>query len=175
VPADDTASGTGGNFTEPTTPVECLCTTQTCGAGMLNAAAAVTQALAAFVQITASSTTGHPGQKITLDGSGSTAAVGHTIKSYLWTTDPSTSDQLSDPTQSITTLVVPSFRSITVILTITDDAGTQSSASQLIESDIAAAAGHTGGAFGPLWLSLLAALSVWQLYRRQRRPAKLLN
>jgi len=80
--ADDTASGMGGNFNEPTTPVECLCVSQACGAGMLNAASALQAALAAFVQITSSSTTGRPGQKISLDGSGSTPAVDHTIQSY---------------------------------------------------------------------------------------------
>ncbi|HWW20503.1 MAG TPA: hypothetical protein VNZ06_06835, partial [Steroidobacteraceae bacterium] len=107
--------------------------------------------------------------------SASTAAVGHTIQSYLWTTDPSTSDQLINANQAIATLVVPSFRSITVILTITDDAGTPTSASQLIESEIAAAAGHTGGAFEPLWLLLLALLALWQVHRRWAGPGKLLN
>lgn len=165
--ADDSA-GSGGNFTEPTTPVECLCTTQTCGAGMLNANLALQAATAAFVQITPSSTTGLPGQKISLNGSGSTAQVGYTIASYQWTTDPSTSGQLINANSAIASLVVPSFRSITVILTITDNAGHQTTGSALIESQIGAAAGHTGGAFGPAWVALLAALACAQLYRRRR-------
>jgi serine protease len=169
--ADDT-SGTSGSFSEPTTPVACLCTTVTCGAGMLNALAAVTAANAAFVQITPSSTTGLPGQKISLNGNGSTAAKGHTIVSYQWTTDPQLSDQLINPTEPIATLVVPSFRKIGVTLTITDDAGTQTSASVTIFS--AFNPSHTG-ALTPAWLALLAALALWQLCRRRRGLAKLLN
>lgn len=166
--ADATASGSGGSFTEPTTPFECLCSTGTCGAGMLNAASAVTAALAAFAEITASSMSGTPGQKITLNANGSTAAVNHTIKSYLWTTDPSTSGQFSNPNAAITTFVVPSFRSIDVILTITDDAGTTSTASVTIQSAISEATGHKGGSFTPLWLLALAGLTLWQLSRRRR-------
>jgi len=71
--------------------------------------------------------------------------------------------------------VVPSFRSIEVILTITDDAGTHTSASVEIESSIAAATGHTGGAFEPLWLLALAALALWQAHRRLQGRPKLLN
>jgi serine protease len=170
----DSTSGASGNFSEPTTPTECLCTTQTCGAGMLNAAAAVIAAQEAFVQITPSSTSGSPGQKITLNGAASTAAVGFTIQSYQWTTDPSTSDQLVNANQAIATLVVPSFRSIGVTLTITDNAGQTSSASVTIESAIGAAAGRTGGALQPAWLALLVALALWTLYRRAR-SGKLLN
>jgi serine protease len=164
-----TSADTDGNFTEPTTPAECICTTATCGAGMLNAMAAITAAQAAFVQIDPSSTTGLPGQKISLDGSASTAAVGHTIVSYQWSTNPTTSDQLIDANEAKATLVVPSFRSISVILTITDDAGTQTSATVNIESAIGASLGKTGGTLQPAWLLGLGALAVWQLHRRRLR------
>jgi serine protease len=170
--ADDSA-GAGSNFTEPTTPSECICSTATCGAGMLNALAAVKAGNAAFVQITPSSMTGLPGQKISLNGSASTAAVGFTIASYQWTTDPSISDQLINPTQPVATLVVPSFRSIGVTLTITDSAGNQTSGSVTIHSALNPT-GH-GGALQPAWLALLAALAVWQLYRRRWSMPKPLN
>jgi serine protease len=140
---------------------------------MLNALAAVQAANAAFVQITPSSTTGLPGQKISLNGTGSTAAKGHTIASYLWTTTPAISDQLINANQAIATLVVPSFRSIGVTLTITDDAGTSTSAS--IEIQSAFDAGHKSGALQPAWLTPLALLALWQIQRRRRTCGKPLN
>jgi serine protease len=164
--ADSTLDSTG-QFIEPTTPAECVCTTTTCGAGMANAAAAVVAAAGMFVQITPSSTTGYPGQKIKLDGSGSTAASGHSIVSYQWVTVPSTSDQLLNANTSIATLVVPSFRSIGVQLTITDDVGRTATGSVTIHSTLGAASGV--GALQPAWLGALAMLALWQL-RRRRQP-----
>jgi serine protease len=160
-----TTADANGNFIEPTTPVECICTTDTCGAGMLNAAAAVQAATAAFVQIQTSSTTGHPGQKITLDGSGSTADAGHTIQSYLWSTIPPLDGQIVDPTAATTTLIVPSFRSIGVMLTITDDTGKTFSSTVNITSSLVAS---RGGALRPPWLVALTLLAAWQTQRRRR-------
>ncbi|HEY1726213.1 MAG TPA: S8 family serine peptidase [Steroidobacteraceae bacterium] len=158
-----------GNFSEPGTPAECVCTTATCGAGMVNAAAAVLQAIGMFVQITPSRTSASPGDKVRLDGSGSTAAAGFTIASYQWTTDPSTSDQLIDPNQAIATLVIPSFRSITAILTITDNVGRTASGSVTIKSALAETTG--AGSLMPMWIALLAAMVAWQLHRRRARCA----
>ncbi|HEY3731339.1 MAG TPA: hypothetical protein VGL28_08795, partial [Steroidobacteraceae bacterium] len=91
------------------------------------------------------------------------------IVSYLWTTDPSTSGQLIDANQAIATLVIPSFRSITAILTITDDVGRTATGSVTIKSALAAATG--AGGFAPLWLAVLAVALAWQL-RRQRRALR---
>jgi serine protease len=162
--ADMTADA-NGNFTEPTTPAECVCTTATCGAGMVNAASAVLAAAGMFVQITPSSTTGTPGQRISLNGSASTAAVGYTIASYQWATIPATSDQLVNANQAVATLVVPSFRSIQVVLTITDNVGRTASATATIRSALGEASG-VGGLQGQ-WLLPLAALALWQLVRRR--------
>jgi len=136
---------------------------------MLNAAAAVVTAEGIAVQITLGSTSGSPGQHIRLDGSGSTAAAGFTITSYQWTTTPATSDQLINPTQSVATLVVPSFRSITVNLTITDSGGHTATGSATVQSAFGAAS-HSG-AFGAdlFGLAALAALQLW----RRRRSAEL--
>jgi serine protease len=162
-----TTTDQNGNFAEPSTPAECVCTAATCGAGMLNAAGAVATAAAVFVQITPSSTTGFPGQRIRLDGSGSTAAAGNSIVSYQWITDPPTSDQLINANQAVATLVVPSFRSIGVTLTITDNTGQTASASTTIHSVLGTAAAG-GGGFGPECLGLLGVLGLWQLRRRRR-------
>ena len=163
----DSTLDSSGDYPEPSAPAECVCTTATCGAGMANAAAAVLAAAGMFVQITPSSTTGTPGKRISLNGSASTAASGYTIASYQWTTDPSTSGQIVNANQAIATLVVPSFRSITVILTITDNVGRTDSGSVTIRSALGEASGV--GAMQPAWLGLLAVLALWQL-RRRRSP-----
>jgi serine protease len=165
----DTTADSNGNFTEPTSPAECVCTTSTCGAGMLNAASAVLAAAGMFVQITPSSTTGSPGQKITLNGAASTAAVGYTIASYQWVTIPATSDQLINANQAIATLVVPSFRSIQVSLTITDNADRTATATATIRSALGEASG--AGGFQGRWLWLLAGVALWQLPRRRNARA----
>jgi serine protease len=160
-----TATDSNGNYTDTSQNTECVCTTSTCGAGMINAAAAVTAASGLFVQITPSSTTGNPGQKITLDGSGSTPASGNTIVSYQWTTIPTTSNQLVNANQSIAELVVPSFRTIQVELTITDSGGNVASGTVTIQSAFGAASGV--GSFGPELL-VLAALAGAAVTRRRR-------
>ncbi|HEY6451720.1 MAG TPA: S8 family serine peptidase [Steroidobacteraceae bacterium] len=163
-----TTTDSNGNYTDTSQNLECVCTKATCGAGMLNAAGAVATAASMFVQITTSSTTGSIGQHITLNGSGSTAAAGFTIASYQWSTIPATSNQIINPNQPVATLVVPSFRSIQVVLTITDNAGHIASSSATIQSTFAAASG--AGAFGPelLVLAALAGLAVTQ--RRRALP-----
>jgi hypothetical protein len=146
---------------------------------MANAAAAVLAAAGMFVEITPSSTTGHPGQRITLDGSGSTAAIGYSIASYQWTTDPATSGQIANANQSIAELTVPSFRTITVILTITDNIGRTDSASVTIRSALGEASGV--GAMRPAWLGLLSIVVLWRLWvlrqlgRRRDSPERVLG
>lgn len=158
-----TTTDSNGNFTDTSQDLECVCSTATCGAGMLNASAAVTAASGIFCAITVSSTTGSIGQKISLNGSTSTPATGDTIVSYQWSTIPSTSDQIINPNSAVATLVVPSFRSIQVKLTITDSGGHTASAT----ATIASAFGGGSGAFGPE-LSVLAALAAVAVYRRRR-------
>jgi serine protease len=163
-----TTTDSNGKYTDTSQNLECVCTTATCGAGMLNADSAVTAALGIFVQISPSSTTGTIGQHITLNGSGSTGATGFTIVSYQWTTIPATSDQLINANQAIATLVIPSFRSIQVMLTITDSGGHTASSTVTIKSGFGAASGS--GSFGPELL-LLAALTGAVLTRRRYAAA----
>jgi hypothetical protein len=66
---------------------------------------------------------------------------------------------------------VPSFRTITVILTITDDIGRTDSASVTIRSALGEASGV--GAMGPAWLALLGVLALWRLWQlRYRRGSR---
>lgn len=162
-----TATDSNGNYTDTSQAVECVCTTATCGAGMLNAAAALAAAENMFVQINASSTSGTPGQHIRLDGSGSTASAGDSIVSWQWTTSPATSDQLINADQPVATLVFPAFSTITAILTVTDSGGHTESASVKIAGAFSAASGT--GALDPLTLALLAAAAVREVLQRRRR------
>ncbi|HEY3808671.1 MAG TPA: S8 family serine peptidase [Steroidobacteraceae bacterium] len=162
----DTTTDSNGNYTDTSQNTECVCTTDTCGAGMIDAAAALTEASGIFVEITTSSSTGRPGQRIQIDGSGSTAAQGDTVVSYQWTTIPSTSDQIVDSNAAVTTLVVPSFRTIQVKLTIVDSGGHTASGTATIQSTFGAASGS--GAFSPAWLIAISVITALALLRRRR-------
>jgi len=161
-----TTTDANGNYTDTSQNAECVCTTATCGAGMLNAASAVQAASGIFVQITTSHSSASPGQHVTLNGSGSTAATGDTIVSYQWTTIPPTSNQLLNANQAIATFVMPGFRSFQVQLTITDSGGHTASGTATIQSAFGAAG---GGSFGPELL-ILALLSAVALIRRRYPP-----
>lgn len=103
---------------------ECSCTTQTCGAGMLNTGAAVTAAKGplAVLQVTG---TPVAGGSITLNGSGSFTADGRTLTTFLWTlvNVSGVTPVLVSPDQATTTLSIPSAATFTVRLTVTDDQG----------------------------------------------------
>jgi serine protease len=110
---------------------ECICTLdgQTCGAGMANAAAAVTAALRpiAAVALPAGITAGG---NVTLRGAGSAAACHHTISSYAWSivNGGSTPPGISGANTSSATVIAPASGSFLVRLTVTDDAGGQDTA-----------------------------------------------
>jgi serine protease len=111
---------------------ECLCNTQVCGAGMLDAGAAVTEALRPAVLAKATGEVGI-GRTLTLDGAQSGAATGRTISSFAWTVT-STSGGAATPTisaanQSIATVVSPSTGAFVVQLLVTDSQGATGTAS----------------------------------------------
>jgi serine protease len=67
-----------------TQAVECICTTQTCGAGMLNTSAAVLAAQRPLAVADAPSTL-TPGVAVDIDASSSFASNGHTVATFQWT------------------------------------------------------------------------------------------
>jgi serine protease len=118
---------------------ECICTRddQTCGAGMANAPGALTAALRpiAAVAVPAGVTAG---QTLTLDGSGSGAANGHSIASYQWSpVSGGLSLSITGAATSKATVTGPSCGVGTVALTVTDDAGHSDSADVVITPDSA--------------------------------------
>lgn len=62
----------------------CICTTVTCGSGMLNTQAAVTAVAPPTVIVTSSSQSGVVGGHIVLNATGSSARGGRNIASYAW-------------------------------------------------------------------------------------------
>jgi serine protease len=145
---------------------DCQCTTATCGAGMVNATAAVAAALRPIAAAAASSTVANVGQRITLDGSGSSAAAGHALSSYAWTSEQGVS--IGNADGAVAQISFPALRPITLTLTVTDDAGRRDSTSVTIESTLTSPGG--GGALSAPTLLLLGTLLTFEL-RRRRLPA----
>ena len=164
---------------------ECYCTTSTCGAGMLDAAAAVlavAPAAAPTAPLSASSANPPVGASVTLDASDATVAPGATNGTYQWTiTAGSSIASFTSATNAATaTLLTSGAGTVTVMLTVTDNLGVSTSASTTMTVGTAAPPPATtpppatssggGGALGLQWLLLLAlaigALAAPSLRRR---------
>jgi serine protease len=103
---------------------QCLCTTDTCGAGMANAAGSVAAAerpIAAVALPTAVAS----GQNVTLNATGSAAACGRTLASFAWTVVAPTTNPpaIVGSNTSSATVIAPTSGSVTVRVTVTDDQG----------------------------------------------------
>lgn len=155
-----------------TEQTECYCTTSTCGAGMLDASAALAAVTAlksptASFTLSASSVTA--GTSVTLDGSASSGQNGASIASYSWaiTSGSSLASFSGSTTGSTATLVTSAAGSVTVTLTVTDSQGLSSSTAQTLTITSASTTSGGGGG-GPLtwwWQGGLLALGL--LLRRQ--------
>jgi serine protease len=114
-------------------PFECNCTTSTCGAGMANAAGALTAALRPIAALAAPRTVA-PGRNVNLSGAASGGACNRAIASYFWEV-ASGAGVLTGPSNAPTTSVnAPVAGSFVVRLTVTDDAGKQDAAEIEISS-----------------------------------------
>jgi serine protease len=106
---------------------ECICTTQTCGAGMLNTHAAVLAAGTRPFADAQGLTTINAGTDVNIDGSRSVAPNGRTIVSHQWSAVNVTgaTPAFVNPAQAVTTYQVSGDSQFTLRLTVTDDQGTQ--------------------------------------------------
>jgi len=158
---------------------ECICTTGTCGAGMLDAGAAVTKVwteaggsvVAPIAAITASATTVQAPNTLTLSGAGSTtSSTGAAITAYAWSIDNTAVATLSATSGSGITLTGVAAGTATVTLMITDADGHSASTTKAITVTAAATGGGGGGggAANPAWL---AALVLAGLLLRPRKRA----
>jgi serine protease len=101
--------------------VECSCTTTTCGAGMANANGAVNEALRPIAAVL-TPTSVSAGQNVSLQATGSAAACGRTVASYAWTVVSGTA-ALTNANTNTVGLTAPTSGTVTVRVTVTDDAG----------------------------------------------------
>lgn len=130
---------------------ECICTrdSQTCGAGMANAPGALTAALRPIAAVAVPAGVA-AGQNVTLDGSGSGAANGHSVSSYQWSAaSGGLMLSITGGTTSKASVTAPACGVGTVALTVTDDAGHTDTANVVITPQSAtttapAAAGQGG-------------------------------
>lgn len=148
--------------------IECYCTTSTCGAGLLDAGAAVAEVqlgtLLPTAVISASATTPTVGTSVTLDGASSIASSGRRITAYQWAlTSGAVQASFTGATNgSSATLATSAVGAVVVQLTVTDSFGATHSSTQAITVAAVpvvvtpAAAGGGGGAMGGGWLLALA-------------------
>lgn len=153
----------------------CVCTTQLCGAGMLDAGAAVLQALrpAALVAVYRAKS------GYTLDASAAAAASNRVLVSHAWSvvgaSDGAETPGIIGASQAVASVPVPLRGSVTVQLTVTDNFGaTDTTYATLTASGATSTAPppdtqvqRGGGAIDMSWLALLALL----LLARARRTA----
>ena len=130
---------------------ECICTRddQTCGAGMANAPAALTAALRPIAAVALPMSVS-AGQSVSLDGSGSGAANGHSVSSYQWSpVSGGLTLSISGAATSRASVTAPSCGVATVALTVTDDAGRTDTADVVITpSSVSSSAPSTAGQNG---------------------------
>jgi serine protease len=154
---------------DPSLDSQCYCTTATCGAGMLDAGAAVAAAVGeplAAMQIEPASP--QAGQTITFGSTGSSGRDGRPVVAWSWqlVSGGGAASGFASATNGATATLVPSAAgTITVRLTITDNAGNTASIDRSV--DVAAApapppgtgsGGSSGGGGGALqwaWAALL--------------------
>ena len=160
---------------KPVDQLQCYCTTTTCGAGMLNAGAAVIASFAGLQASIVASANPTALQTVTLSAAPSFVITGGSIRSYTWTLVDGGGivSRFDAATGAVATLTPSAAGRFTASVTITDDLGTASTTSLLV--DVAAApipvdpppsSGGGGGAVGAWWL-LLLGLAV-MLVRRGR-------
>ena len=195
-----TDGGTAGTLqcVAPTTTTvqdECYCTTATCGAGMLDAGAAVAAAQAAntgeAVVIAATPAGARAGDTVTLSVAGSTVGTGRTIASVVWSITSAGAGATFSAVASgtSTTVSTATAGTFTVKAVLTDDIGLLHSATlnvtvaaaAVVMPPVTAAATSSGGggAFSAGWLMLLALASgvlAWpNLTKKQRLQLILLT
>ena len=191
VPIAEVDDSKGNVITPGSAPQdECICTTSTCGAGMLDAGRAVAMAVAvaggaapiAIISPTTASVVA--GTTVTLSGTGSTVGFSGTALTYKWSIpDADTAITLGSNTSSNVVVTGLTAGTGQVQLTVTDP-GNGMTASQTINVTVTAAAstgggsssgggggGGGGGAANPLWLAALAiaGLLLGPRTRRSRR------
>ena len=166
--------------------LQCYCTTALCGAGMLDAGAAVAAVSGPLARVEVSAASPTAGQPVTLVGSGSVGNAGSAVTRYEWTLVAGSGivNGFDSATNAATATLTPNAAgSFTVRLTVTDVSGATDTASTLVSVVAApvppAATPPTsrggGGATSLLWvlgvLLAVALLHTCQLLQARARRA----
>jgi serine protease len=150
--------------------LQCYCTTSTCGAGMLDAGAAVQiAAVGVLPQITVSPAAPLSGRVLTLDAATSVVLSGRSITSYQWriANDGGIVNGLTvSPNGASASLTPSAAGQFSVRLTVIDSAGAQATSTSNIDVAAPPSPSSSGGALGASWLILLL-LAVLALARRR--------
>ena len=150
--------------------LQCYCTTSTCGAGMLDAGAAVqTAALGVLPQITVNPAAPLSGRVLTLDAATSVVLSGRSITSYQWAivNDGGIVTGLTvSPNGASASLTPSAAGQFSVRLTVIDSAGAQATSTSTIDVAAPPSPGSSGGALGASWLIVLV-VAVLALARRR--------
>ncbi len=165
--------------------LECYCTTSTCGAGLLDAGAAVASAVPSAAApptsgIAVSNSAPTAGTSVTLSASSTVAYGGRSITGYQWQiTSGGGFAAFSGATNAASaTLLTSAVGSVVVSLTVTDNAGATGSASSTVSVQPAAvpppvtpaaAPSSGGGAMSWAWVALLG-VAAFALRRSGSRP-----
>ena len=180
-PATGAAAGVTACTAPSSTPQnsECYCTLSTCGAGLLDAGAAVASVAILTANIDVASTSVTTGAAVALDGSSSSTAAGRTITGYQWaiTGGSSLASFTSATNASTATLQInpTGIGTVTVSLTVTDGAGTDTTTTALTVNapppPPAPQSSSGGGAMQLGWLLgwLASVIGVWRVTPRPRR------
>jgi len=148
--------------------LQCYCSVGLCGAGMLDAAAAVAAAGSTLARFSVEPAAPVAGDLLRLDGSISLPASGRGIVAYEWTVldDPGVlAAPAATASGSRLELATVAGGVLLVNLTVTDDAGQRASIRQQVLVTAAApvaSGGSGGGASSLAWVALLG-LAVWVL------------
>ncbi|HXC58559.1 MAG TPA: hypothetical protein VN645_04530, partial [Steroidobacteraceae bacterium] len=163
---------------------ECICNTQSCGAGLLFASGAVNEALRPIALATLNGTVG-PNAPLSLDGSHSGVATGR-VASYQWsvvsTSNGATTPVIQNPTQAIASITAPAQGTVVLRLTVTDNLNATDTADLTVTvvstggstgSTSPPPSTSTGGGGGALSWPLLFGMAAMLALYRVRRFARL--
>lgn len=157
--------------------LQCYCTTSTCGAGLLDARAAVAQVARLEAYIDASDDSVSVNEAVTFTSGATVLPPGRTVASYQWTLESGgTIVTLPAATTGATLSVTPTGTGVFAVrLTVTDNTGaTSTTTSSVTVGSVApppsgggGGGGGGGGALNPAWLLALGA-AVFALRRAGR-------
>jgi serine protease len=167
VPDDSSGPVVACRAPNTTEQLQCYCTPSTCGAGMLDAGAAMAAAVGLRAAFTVTPAAPQAGATITLDSAGSTVASGRSIASRQWTLvdGGGAASGFAGAVDGVTASITPTAAgSLVVRLTLTDNQGAAVSTQQTIVvaaapgGGVISGGGGGGGGGGTTSLAWLLAL-----------------